>query len=236
MEKIQKNDFVEISFTGKANGKIFDTTNKDEAKEIHENVEVKPMIICVGSEMILKGIDEELEGKELKKKYFVHLTPEKAFGKRNPSLIKTYSLNSFTKNKINPYPGLTLQMDNHLVKIISVNGGRVTVDFNNPLAGKEIDYEFIINKKITDEKDKVNALQDYFFRQRFNFEIDEKSKKVVFKDKIARVFLELLGEKFREMTRMEFVVEGTSENKEKKGENKKEGTNSKKDKSKKPLS
>jgi len=58
--KITKNDFIEIEFTGKANGKIFDTTNKEEAKEMGLQADVKPMIISVGNDMILKGLDETL--------------------------------------------------------------------------------------------------------------------------------------------------------------------------------
>ncbi|MBS3080049.1 peptidylprolyl isomerase [Candidatus Pacearchaeota archaeon] len=209
---MQKNDFIEISYTGKSDGKIFDTTNKDEAKEIGLDIEVKPLIIAVGNNMLLKGFDEALIGKEIEKKYSIHLEPEKAFGIRNPNLIKTYSLNSFKKNNINPYPGLTLQLDNSIAIVRSVTGGRVMVDFNNPLAGKEVDYEFTIKRKVEDENEKINALQDYFFRQRFEFSI--KDKKVVFKDNVVKVFLDLLGEKFKEITGMEFVIEEQKKDKE----------------------
>jgi FKBP-type peptidyl-prolyl cis-trans isomerase 2 len=34
MPTIQKNDFIEIEFTGKANGEVFDTTNPSEAKKL----------------------------------------------------------------------------------------------------------------------------------------------------------------------------------------------------------
>ena len=207
--KIQKNDFKEIEFTGRStiDNKIFDTTNPEEAKEIGiENPEnIKPLIISVGNQMVLQGLDEELEGKELNKKFSIHLTSEKAFGKRNPNLIRTYSLSSFTKNEINPQPGMTLQLDNQIVKVISVSGGRVTVDFNNPLAGKEVDYDITIIRKVTDDKEKINALQDYFFKKRFDFTIKE--KKVIFKDEIIKPFLDMLGQKFKEITGFEFEVE-----------------------------
>jgi len=68
METIHKNDFIEIEFTGLANGEIFDTTNKEEAKQIGLDADVKPMIICVGNQMLLKGLDEDLGGKEIGKK------------------------------------------------------------------------------------------------------------------------------------------------------------------------
>ncbi len=219
MEKIKKNDFIEIEFTGKSNNQVFDTTNAEEAKKIGlQNPEViKPLIISVGNQMILKGIDEELIDKELNKEYSIYLTPEKAFGKRNPSLIKTYSLSHFTKQKINPYPGLVLQLDNVIARVISVSGGRVTIDFNTPLAGKPVDYNFKITKKIINDKEKINALQDFFFKKRFNFEIKEKdnSKRINF-DKEAEIFLQIFKDKFKDMTGFEFEVE-KKDNAEEKG-------------------
>jgi len=205
-EKINKNDFIEIEFTGRADNNIFDTTDPKEAKEIGiENPEkIKPMIISVGNKMILEGLDDDLEGKEINKSYILKLQPEKAFGKRNPQLIKTHGLSSFKKNNINPYPGLTLQLDNSIARVLSVSGGRVTIDFNNPLAGKEIEYEYKITKKIIDDKEKVNAFQDFFFRQRFEFEL--KDKKIIFKDEQIKPLLSMMAQKFKEITGLEIEI------------------------------
>jgi len=203
MERIKKNDFVEIEFTGKANDKIFDTTFKKEAESMGLDVDVKPVIVSVGNKMLLKSFDEELEGKEFGKKYNLHLTSEKAFGKRNPNLIKTMPIKIFHQQNMNPSPGMTVQLDQNIAKIISVSGGRVMVDFNNPLAGKDIEYEFKITKKIIDNKEKVNALQDFFFRQRFDFYFKEdekiKTKKVVFSDEKAKPFIELFKDNFKKI-------------------------------------
>ncbi|MEK6872790.1 MAG: peptidylprolyl isomerase [Nanoarchaeota archaeon] len=225
MEKINKNDFIEIEFTGKSNNQVFDTTNPDEAKKIglHNPEMVNPLIISVGNQMILKGLDEELEGKELNKEYSVYLTPEKAFGKRNPGLVKTYSLNNFKKQNINPYPGLVLQLDNVIARIISVSGGRVTIDFNNPLAGKPVEYTLRIIKKITDDKEKINSLQDFFFKKRFNFEIKEEKnkdkylKKVIFNEDSnnVKIFLRLFKDKFKKMTDFDFEVKEKDDNNKK---------------------
>ena len=146
--QIKKNDFVEIEFTGKSNNEIFDTTHPEEAKSIGLDVNVKPAIASVGNEMLLKGLDEALEGKEIGEKYSVHIFPEKGFGKRNASLIKTIPIRIFREKNMDPTPGMVFQLDQHLVRILSVSGGRVIADFNNPLAGKEIDYDFKIFEEI----------------------------------------------------------------------------------------
>ena len=216
---IQKNDFVEIEFTGKANGQIFDTTNKEEAKKIGIEADVNPLVVSAGNQMVLKGLDEELMGKEIGKKYSIHLTSDKAFGKRDPQLIKIIPMRVFREKNINPEPGMAFQLDNYLVRILSVSGGRVTADFNNPLAGKEIDYEFTIKRKVENSDEKINSLQDYFFKKRFDFKIDVNGKKVVFKNQEIKPLIQMMAGKFREMTGFDFEVE---DKKEEPAENKKE--------------
>lgn len=201
---IQKNDFIEIEFTGKANGEIFDTTNKEEAKSIGIKADVKPMIISVGNDMILKGLDETFEGKEIGKEYHLHLNSDQAFGPRQSNLIKTIPMKVFRQQNIQPIPGATLQMDQYIVKILSVSGGRVLADFNNPLAGKELDYNIKITKQITDDKEKINALMDVFFKQRFEFKL--KDKKVIFKKQEIKPLVDMMNKKFKAMTGLEFEI------------------------------
>ncbi len=220
METLKKNDFVEIEFTGKANNEIFDTTNKEEAKKIGLETDVKPWIISIGNQMLVKGFDDSLEGKEIGKEYSIKLEPEKAFGKRNPSLIRTVPIKIFHEKQMNPIPGMTIQLDNYIAKILSVSGGRVIVDFNNPLAGKEIEYNFKILRKIDDDKEKVNALQEFFFKQKFDFEI--KDKKVIFKKSEIKPFIEVFKQKFKEITGLDFEVEIAKEEKKENKEDKKE--------------
>jgi FKBP-type peptidyl-prolyl cis-trans isomerase 2 len=204
MEMIQKNDFIEIEFTGKYDENIFDTTNKDEAKKIGLESNIKPLIISAGNEMVVKGLDEDLIGKEIGKSYKIHITPENAFGKRNTNLIQLVPLKVFTKNKINPYPGLAVQLDNNIAKILSVSGGRITVDFNNPMAGKEVDYEYKVMRKINDINEKINSLQDYFFKNRFEFKLE--NNKVTFNNKELKDRIDMFKGKFKDMTGLEFEV------------------------------
>lgn len=228
--QIKKNDFVEIEFTGKSNNEIFDTTHPEEAKSIGLDVNVKPIIASVGNEMLLKGLDEALGGKEVDKEYSVHIFPEKAFGKRNASLIKTIPMKIFLEKNINPAPGMVFQLDQHLVRILSVSGGRVIADFNNPLAGKEIDYDFKILRKVDDDKEKINAIQDFFFRQRFEFTINKENKKVIFKEEKIKPIIEVFKDKFKQLSGFDVEVEEKTEKTEEKSEDKKEVDNTKTDK------
>lgn len=182
---IKKNDFIEIEFTGKIkdSGEIFDTNIKEDAKKANFELKeenLKPIVIVIGQGMLVKGLDEKLEGKEIGN-HIIELNSDEAFGKRNPSLVRMLPLKLFIEQKIYPQKGMQLTLDGMLVRIISVTGGRVLADFNNPLAGKSVVYEVKILRKIEIQEEKINSLQDFFFKKRFPFSINEKDKKIIFR-------------------------------------------------------
>jgi len=178
---IEKNDFIELEFTASVKGGgIFDTNVKEDAEKTGMNVnELKPLFISVGNGMVIRGLDKELEGKEIGKKYSVEIPDEEAFGKRNNELVKMSSLKPFSAQNIIPQKGMQVFLDGMLARILSVSGGRVLVDFNNPLAGKSVIYSFKIKRKVGDENEKINILQDFLFKRRFDFE--KKEKEITFK-------------------------------------------------------
>jgi len=197
---IRKKDFVELDFTGKVKetGQIFDTTLKEDAKKIGaENV--KPLKVCVGEGMLVSGFDEALEGKEIGKKYSIEIEPKKAFGPRDPKLIKIVPISVFHEKEVNPYPGLVLNIDGILARISSVSGGRVTTDFNLPLAGKTIIYEFEVKKIINDQKEKLESLADFFFGKA-DVNIEETKATITLERKIEN---KAFKEKVKELLNLE---------------------------------
>ena len=168
---LNKKDFIEIKYTGKANNVIFDSNIEEDLKQLDPKAKPQKTIIAVGEEMVLKGLDNAFEGKEIGKTYEITLSAKEGFGERQSSLIKTIPLKIFTEKKISPYPGLVLNLDGMIAKIITVSGARVITDFNNPLAGKEIHYKFTIIRKVEDEKEKVESLFENLFRFKPEYEI-----------------------------------------------------------------
>ena len=160
---IKENDFIELEYTGKTteDNIIFDTTDEKIAKENNlerENTKFQPITICVGQGHLIKGLDKELIGKELNKPYHTDIKAEEAYGKKETKLIQLISTAKFTKQNIQPMPGLSLNIDGMMGVIKTVSGGRTLVDFNHPLAGKDLSYDFKINKIITDDQEKAKAL------------------------------------------------------------------------------
>ena len=175
--------------------------HKHEHQEEQEH-EKNPLIICVGENMILHAFDHALLGKELEKEYEIELNPEEAFGKRNPSLVKTLPIKIFLEKDIQPRAGMVFVLDNFLIKIISVSGGRVIADFNNPLAGRHIIYEFKVKRIVIDLKEKINALMDFFLKKRLKFEVDGKEIKIKEPDET----LEIFKDKFNQILGMDIVL------------------------------
>ena len=206
---IKKGDFIEIEFTGKISdsNEIFDTNIESDAKKAGiKTTNVKAHIISVGHKMLPIGFDEDLEGKEEGKEYSVEINPEKAFGKRNPKMIQMIPTKLFHAQKIEPVKGMQLTLDGQLVRILSSDRGRTLVDFNNPLAGKKITYKYKIKKKITNKKEQIESLQDFLFRQKFEFE--EKERKIIFKaPKEAEQFIKIFSPKFEEILKLKVEFE-----------------------------
>lgn len=230
VEKTKKGDFVEIKYTGIANGDIFDSNFEDELKKINPEAKPQKTVIVIGEKMVVDGLDNALRDKEIGKDYEVSFSAKEGFGERRRDFVKTIPLKAFTEHKMNPQAGMVLNLDNHLVKILVVSGARVIADFNNPLAGKNLTYKFKIVKVVEDLKEKTESLLSYFFRFIPDFEVGEKI--VVKGPKTVGVLVDAFGKKFKELLGKELEFE---EIKEKKGgeENVEEMAEIKKDAEKK---
>ncbi len=206
---LKENDFIEINFTGrvKETGEVFDSTIEEELKKTglaEQGIKAKPFQFALGKGMFLKSIDDFLIGKDFGK-YQLELSPEQAFGKRESKLIQMIPLKFFKEHNINPVQGYTLNFDGRPGKILSSSGGRVLVDFNNPLAGKELIYEIEVLKKVEDLNDKIKALNDFFFRRQFDFEVLD--KKVIFKlEKQLMQFVQMFQDKFKEILDLDVEI------------------------------
>lgn len=156
---LEEHDFVELDYTGKlVDGTIFDTTRKDIAKKLegyNAKAEYKPIIVCIGERQVVPGLDKALVGKNAGDTFTITILAEEGFGKKDAKLIRLVPLRKFIKEDIMPVPGLQVDVDGMRAIVVRAGGGRVLVDFNHPLAGKEIVYEVAIMRQITDATEKI---------------------------------------------------------------------------------
>lgn len=205
---LQKKDFIEIEFTGREKGgDIFDSNIKEDLKKANLNTEAKPFVFCLGENMFLQALDEHLIGKDLGK-YEIELEPEKAFGKRDPKLITMIPMKVFREQKVNPVPGILFNFDGKIAKILTVSGGRVMADFNNSLAGKTVEYKIRVLRKIDNLDEKIKALNEFFFKKEFKFEVKEK-KLILDVEKSMVQFVEPFKDKYKEILGLELEIKET---------------------------
>ena len=156
---IKEGDFIKLSYTGKVSDKVFDTTYEDEAKTagIHsENAVYGPITICVGQKHVILGLDEELVGKKVGHEATVTITPEKAFGERDPKRIQSFPKNQF---KEKPVRGMAVKLgEQGEGTVVDVIGNKVIVDFNAPLAGATLTYTYKIEEKATEPLEQLKGL------------------------------------------------------------------------------
>ena len=202
----KKMDFVELEFTGRLkNGEIFDSNIKEDLEKLHHGhnhpIETKPFILCIGEHMFLDSIEDFLMGKDTGE-YEISLSPEKAFGIRDPKMIMRIPMKIFMEQKINPVQGEVFNFDGRLAKILTVSGGRVMADFNNPLAGKDVIYKLKVKRKVDDVNEKIKAFINFLFRRDLNFEVKEKKIIVEMEPQLSQ-FIEIFKEKFKSLFDME---------------------------------
>lgn len=156
-------DFLLVNYTAKVKetGEIIDTTIEEDAKSYgiySSEKEYEPILVIIGEGRIIKGLEEKLRELNEGEEAVFEVSPEKAYGVRDPSKIKRIPLREFVKANIEPIPGKVVEINGVPAVIREVGGGRVLVDFNHPLAGKVIEYKAKVVKHVTDEFEKLRLL------------------------------------------------------------------------------
>ena len=192
---IEENDFIRLNYTGtvKETGEVFDTTYEEVAEEAGIKVEGKdyhPIILSVGADQVLQALQDQLVGLEEGEEKTIEIPCEDAFGKRDQSLIQLIPMKEFKKQNIKPFVGMPISLDGQQGVVRTVDGGRVRVDFNHRLAGKDIVYEVVVEEKIEDDVEKIKGLIDVYYG---NPNINLEKTDVVIEDGVAKITLDKLA-------------------------------------------
>ncbi len=208
---IEKKDFIEIEYTGKLADEdiVFDTTDEKTAKQagLHEeHLQYGPVTICVGEGQILEGLDKKLVGKKVGQEFEVKVPPEDGFGKKKANLLKLLPARIFKERNVQLIPGLQVNIDGAVGTIKRVSGGRVIVDFNHPLASKDLVYEVKINKKIEDDKEKVESLVKLLLNEEPEVTVEDKKATVKLSEELNKEVENKLKEEIKELIGLEAEI------------------------------
>jgi FKBP-type peptidyl-prolyl cis-trans isomerase SlyD len=163
MVNAKKGDIVRLEYTGRLakDDSVFDTTDEATAKKagLHEgSYAYGPRYAVFGSGMMIPGMEEAILQSQVGKGEDFLIEPKKAFGEKDPNLIRMIAEKEFHKNSVRPLPGMTVTLDDALARVKSVTSGRVVVDFNHPLCGENVVYTIKVHEIITDDAKRAEAL------------------------------------------------------------------------------
>jgi FKBP-type peptidyl-prolyl cis-trans isomerase SlyD len=163
MANVKKGDLVKLEYTGRLakTGQVFDTTDESIAKKagIWESSSIYgPKHALFGSGAIIPGMEEAVLQSQLGKSEDFVIEPKKAFGQREPDLVRLIPEKEFHKQSVQPAPGMILTLDGAIARVKSVTSGRVVIDYNHPLAGEQVVYSIKVMEVITDDRKKIEAI------------------------------------------------------------------------------
>ncbi len=176
--------FIEYDLINNDTGKLVATTNEEKAKkeEVYkENTHYGKSLFIVGSKQNVKGLNREIKNMNLNEHKKITLGPSEAFGEYEKELKRVMHLSDFRAHDINPYPGMEINIDNTIATIKTINSGRVIVDFNNPLAGKNVIFDVTIVNYFDSNESKIKALIEFNKMKANNINIKENSVEILFK-------------------------------------------------------
>ena len=171
---VKNGDFIRIDYTEFVDGQAIATTDKYLAEEkgiLSEEIQYGPHLVVMGAGQLVKGFESDLVGKEIGYSGRVEMDPENAFGLHDPKNIELVPLNRFKEER--PVPGMRVGMDNRTGTVTRVIGRKVSIDFNHPLAGKTVVYEYTIRETVEDQTERLKALIKTFGRVDLEAEIKD---------------------------------------------------------------
>ncbi|NIB99542.1 peptidylprolyl isomerase [Halobacterium sp. R2-5] len=161
---LQEGDFVELAYTAYTvdSGELVDTTDEEVAEE--EGVDTdeqdfSPRTIVIGEGHIFEDVEDDLVGKEVGDTGEVVV--EQAFGEYDDEEVRTISANKIPED--DRYPGAHVDIEGEHGHVEAVIGGRARVDFNHPLAGEDVEYEYEILDEVEDTVEKARGLLKMYF-------------------------------------------------------------------------
>ena len=146
------------------NDKLIETTREEVAKEndAHdENRTYSPMITVVGDGRLIAGFESHLSEAETETDYSIDIEPSDAYGERDASLVETIGQNVLMRSVREPEMlgiGSPVEIGGRQGVLQFLSAGRARIDYNHPLAGATLRYNYRITKVVEDRAEKVETL------------------------------------------------------------------------------
>ena len=126
---------VKVHYTGKLDdGTVFDSS---EGRE--------PLEFTLGAGQLIPGFDTAVDGMAIGEKKTVTIPHDQAYGPYHEQMVVEANRDQFPP-EANPQIGMQFESrgedgQNFVVTVTAVDGEKITLDANHPLAGKDLTFE-----------------------------------------------------------------------------------------------
>ena len=160
---LKDGEIITLDYEGRTDGILFDTTLEKVAKKedaVVENRKYSPITVVVGEGRLVPGLENNLKQAKIGETTEITIAPEEAYGIRDTKLIETMSVAKFRRvcPDAKGYVGEEITMDGRPGTLANVYGSRVRVDFNPPLAGKELVFKYTVKSVVKKPVDVIRSL------------------------------------------------------------------------------
>ncbi|MGM0399616.1 MAG: FKBP-type peptidyl-prolyl cis-trans isomerase [Halobacteriota archaeon] len=165
-EGLQSGDFVKLAYTARTTegGDLVDTTDLETAED--EGIETEgrdfsPRTIVLGEGHLFAAVEDDIEGKDVGDEGSVVVPANQAFGEYQEEQVRTVKADKIPED--DRYPGAHVDVDGEHGHVETIIGGRARVDFNHPLAGQDIEYDYEIVDTVEDRVEQASGLLKMYF-------------------------------------------------------------------------
>lgn len=112
---------------------------------VDSNEEMQPLEYLHGYGNILQHLEAALDGAAINEERKVSLSPAQAYGEFNPELVFEVAKDRFPEGADQLQPGTLVQSsDGEELLVTDVDGDKIILDGNHPLAGRTLHYTVTI--------------------------------------------------------------------------------------------
>lgn len=131
----KKGDTVKVDYTGRFDdGVVFDTSEKRE-----------PIVFALGEGKVIKGFENAIVGMQVGEEKEIKVMPGDGYGERDDSLVRPFPKGKLPKERL-PKAGMIVSFRSPegraiVARIDKIDEKEVFLDFNHPLAGKNLNFK-----------------------------------------------------------------------------------------------
>ncbi len=133
MSHVKKGQFVQVHYTGRLeDGTIFDSS---EGRQ--------PLEFQAGEGQVIPGLDNAVLGMALNDEKKVLISADDAYGQLREDLKRQFPASMLGGEEVTPGQNLWFNTPRGPIqgKVLAVDADTFTVDFNHPLAGKNLEFD-----------------------------------------------------------------------------------------------